>query len=342
MIRNMPEQRDSEFTWKNFQETHNSELVNNLANFVNRVLVLTRKYYDGLVPVADPASTIQGPEGDEIQISDWMKRMAGQIQAVDGSIRQFAFRDALMQVMDLSSQGNQILQVNEPWKRIKSDPLQVQGVMYTSLQIVTALARMIRPFLPFTADRLDELLHDRYIGEHGRIDQDLTRLREGQGILESGHCIGEPGHLFDRIPDELIDAQIAKLHAHPSRKEGREDNDKPVELVDLKPEIQYEQFAGLDLRSGTILRAAKVPKADRLLALEVDLGFEQRTIVSGIAEHFTPEAIVGQQVLVLANLAPRTLKGIESRGMILMATGLDGKLVFVQPGQPVPNGCVIN
>lgn len=342
MIRNMPEQRDNEFTWKNFQETHNSELVNNLANFANRVLVLTRKYYDGVVPETDPGSIIQGPEGEEIRVGDWLKRMADLVGEVDASIRQFAFRDALMRVMDLSSQGNQILQVNEPWKRIKSDPEQVKSVMYTSLQIVTTLARLIRPFLPFTADRLDELLLDHQVGEHGRIKTMFTLLQNSKGILPSGHRIGDPGHLFDRIPDEMIDIQIERLHAHPVKDAVADTQEQPFEWVAPKPEIQYEQFAGLDLRAGTILAAVKVPKADRLLELQVDLGYEQRTIVSGIAEHFAPEEIIGQQVLVLANLAPRKLKGILSQGMILMATGQNGKLVFVQPGQPIPNGCVIN
>ena len=342
MIRNMPEQRDSEFTWKNFQETHNSELVNNLANFANRVLVLTRKYYDGVVPETDPGSIIQGPEGEEIRVGDWLRRMADLVGEVDTSIRQFAFRDALMRVMDLSSQGNQILQVNEPWKRIKSDPEQVKNVMYTSLQIVATLARLIRPFLPFTADRLDELLLDQQVGEQGRIQSMFAMLQKGEGLLASGHRIGEPGHLFDRIPDEMIDIQIERLHAHPVKGAVAEVQEQPFEWVAPKPEIDYEQFAGLDLRSGTILVAAKVPKADRLLELQVDLGYEQRTIVSGIAEHFAPEEIIGQQVLVLANLAPRKLKGILSQGMILMATGQNGKLVFVQPGQPIPNGCVIN
>lgn len=342
MIRNMPEQRDSEFTWKNFQETHNSELVNNLANFVNRVLVLTRKYYDGVVPEADPGSIIQGPEGEEIRVGDWLRRMADLVGEVDTSIRQFAFRDALMRVMDLSSQGNQILQVNEPWKQIKSDPEQVKNVMYTSLQIVATLARLIRPFLPFTADRLDELLLDQQVGEQGRIQSMFAMLQKGEGLLAFGHRIGEPGHLFDRIPDGMIDIQIERLHARPVKGAAAEVQEQPFEWVAPKPEIDYEQFAGLDLRSGTILMAAKVPKADRLLELQVDLGYEQRTIVSGIAEHFAPEEIIGQQVLVLANLAPRKLKGILSQGMILMATGQNGKLVFVQPGQPIPNGCVIN
>lgn len=340
MIRNMPEQRDSEFTWKNFQETHNSELVNNLANFINRVLVLTRKFYDGIVPEMNMSDKFQDPEGRIVTISDSLGWLEGQIVQIDTAIRQFSFREALQLVMEVSSAGNQILQINEPWKQIKTDPEAVKPVMFISLQIVDLISRVIRPFLPFTAERLDVFLGWETTPEQGRIQEVLKSLRQKEPLLKSGHVIGEPGHLFDRIPDEIIDLQIARLHA--SNSTISPSVPAQPDFIAPKTEIQYEQFAGMDLRSGVIVAAEKVPKADRLLKLAVDVGFEQRTIVSGIAEYFQPDEIIGQQVVVLVNLAPRTLKGIESQGMILMASGPDGTLYFIQPGQPVPAGCVIN
>ncbi len=341
MIRNMPEQRDSEFTWKNFQETHNSELVNNLANFVNRVLVLTGKYFQGQVPAVALTAGFVDPEGQPTTIDHWMKHLASQVQAIDSAIRGFSFREAMQLVMEVSSAGNQILQINEPWKVFKSDPKGVEPVMFISLQIVAVLSRVLRPFLPFSADRLDAFLGCPTEGEQGRIEEVVKACSQGRAILVAGHQIGTVGHLFDRISDEVIDDQIARLHATRESSSAKAD-EGPVAVEPVKGEIQYEQFAGLDIRTGTILSAEKVPKADRLLKLEVDLGIDQRTIVSGIAEHFQPEAIVGQQVLVLANLAPRKLKGITSQGMILMASGPDGKLYFVRPGESLSPGCIVS
>ncbi|MCF8236805.1 MAG: methionine--tRNA ligase [Saprospiraceae bacterium] len=341
MIRNMPEQRDSEFTWKSFQETHNGELVNNLANFVNRVLVLTGKYFQGTVPAVHLDATFKDPEGHQTTVSDWLRKMADQIGEIDASIRSFSFRDGLQKVMEMSSAGNQILQINEPWKVYQSDPEAVKPVLFISLQIVTALSRVLRPFLPFTANRLDTFLGCPTGGEKGRIQEILDLIQAGEAILPAGHQTGEVGHLFDRIGDEVIEEQIARLHAT-EVPIAEEETSESHAFAPEKPEIQYDQFAGLDIRTGTIRSAEKVAKADRLLKLEVDLGFDQRTIVSGIAEYFQPEAIIGQQVLVLANLAPRKLKGITSQGMILMATGPDGGLHFVLPGETLPPGCIIS
>ncbi len=340
MIRNMPEQRDSEFTWKNFQETHNSELVNNLANFVNRVLVLTRKYYNGAVPPADFKDTFLDQDSNQTTIQSWMNDLAGRIRQVDISIRQFSFREAMQQVMEISSVGNQILQINEPWKAIKNDPDSVRPVMFISLQIVVAISRLIRPFLPFTADRLDKFLALDSGKEQDRIKQLLDAIEHKGPLLKSGHQTGDSGHLFDRIPDEVIDEQITRLHGRDATSITSESTEPP--FSPQKETIQYDQFTGLDIRSGVIVHGEKVPKADRLLKLEVDLGFERRTIVSGIAEHFSPSEIIGQQVVVLSNLAPRTLKGIESQGMILMASLPDGTLEFILPGSPIPPGCVIS
>ena len=314
--------------------------MNNLANFINRVLVLTRKFYDGIVPEVNMSNKFQDPEGRIVTISDSLGWLEGQIVQIDTAIRQFSFREAMQLVMEVSSAGNQILQINEPWKQIKTDPEAVKPVMFISLQIVDLISRVIRPFLPFTADRLDVFLGWETTPEQGRIQEMLESLRQKEPLLKPGHVIGEPGHLFDRIPDEIIDLQIARLHA--SNSTIAPTVSTQPDFIAPKTEIQYEQFAGMDLRSGVIVAAEKVPKADRLLKLAVDVGFEQRTIVSGIAEYFQPDEIIGQQVVVLVNLAPRTLKGIESQGMILMASGPDGTLYFIQPGQPVPAGCVIN
>ena len=336
MIKTMPEQRDSEFTWKGYQETNNNELVNNLANFINRVIVLTNKYYDGIVPTINPDLQIVD-SSNQIEMSYQESELVDlhdRLQEIGTHIRAFEFRAALKVLMEISSTGNQLLQFNEPWKLVKTDEDTVKVVMNTALQVVTALSVACRPFLPFTSDKIRDLLNLPRLKDEGEYMDLLNKLAEGEVILADGHQINKPNHLFTKIPDEVIDAQIAKLAA-------AEKANKGVSYEPVKDTIAFDDFTKMDMRTGTILAAEKVKKTKKLLKLTVDLGFEERTVVSGIAEFFKPEDTIGKQVLLLANLAPRKLKGIESQGMILMAENSDGVLDFVSPGDGMGNGFVV-
>jgi methionyl-tRNA synthetase len=252
--------------------------------------------------------------------------------------------------MEISSAGNAVLQFNEPWKAIKEQPETVKAVMNISLQIVAALAVLSRPFVPEAANRLRAMLALPALSDQGELQGVLDALGNGTPLLAQGHTIGEAAHLFSRVTDEVIAVQVQKLVDNqpvtiaPEPDTAGSDvipaSDQPIHSTyeALKPMIQYDDFAKMDIRTGTILTAEKVEKSKKLLKLSVDLGFEQRTILSGIAEHFTPEAIVGQQVIVLANLAPRMMMGTESQGMILMAENSEGKLSFVSPSAGWPEG----
>ncbi|MBP7184199.1 MAG: methionine--tRNA ligase [Saprospiraceae bacterium] len=342
MAKNMPEQRDSEFTWKNFQELNNNELVNNLANFVNRVMVLTHKYYEGKVPQFDEDESFENGTDLPSYFDSELLDLHDSLQDVGGSIMKFEFRSALSQIMEISSRGNLLLQANEPWKRIKDEPEMVASLLNVCLQIVTAISVISAPFLPFTSDKLRKMLNLPALSENDALLKILDNLSEGIPIIEVGHLLNEPSHLFNRIPDEVIDQQIEKLKQQSLLLEqSTVSSDEENTFDPLKEEILYDDFSKMDIRTGKIVAAEKVPKADKLLKLEVDLGFEVRTIVSGIAEHFLPEEIIGKQVLVLANLAPRKLRGIESKGMILMAENKAGKLAFVSPTETWENGRVV-
>lgn len=346
MIKKMPEQSDTEFTWKNFQETTNSELVNNLANFVHRVLVLTHKNYVGFVPAIDASHEIKsGWDADTITLYDEeLLLLYRKLKALGEEIERFNFREALRILMEISSAGNALLQFNEPWKMVKTDPEQVKVVLNLGLQIVAALSVASLPFMPFTAERLRSLLNLNPLGDaRGELLFILNNLAEGNPILPAGFAIGEAEHLFSRIPDEVIAAQIAKLEATDAPPQSSVDSHQSsVAYAPLAPTITYDDFAKLDIRTGTILRAEKMEKSKKLLRLTVDLGFETRTILSGIAEHFSPDDVVGQQVIVLANLAPRVMMGTESQGMILMAENAAGKLSFVSPEAGWGNGFKIS
>jgi len=336
MIKNMPEQRDSEFTWKGYQETNNNELVNNLANFINRVIVLTNKYYGGVVPTINPDLQIVD-SSNQIEMSYQESELVDlhdKLQDLGEHIRKYEFRAALKVLMEISSTGNQLLQFNEPWKLVKTDEETVKVVMNTGLQVVTALSIACRPFLPFTSDKIRDILNLPRIEDNGEYMDLLNKLSEGEVILPDGHQINKPQHLFTKIPDEVIEAQITKLEATEKANRG-------VSYEPVKETIAFDDFTKMDLRTGTILTAEKVKKTKKLLKLTVDLGFEERTVVSGIAEFFKPEDIIGQQVLLLVNLAPRKLKGIESQGMILMAENSDGVLDFVSPGDGMGNGFIV-
>jgi methionyl-tRNA synthetase len=342
MIKKMPEQSDSEFTWKGFQETNNNELVNNLANFVNRVMVLTHKYYEGVLPKIDPDIPFKSgwnPEKDG-QYNEDLRLLHNKLVEMGAAIKRYELREALRIVMEISSAGNALLQFNEPWKTVKEAPEMVKVVMNLAVQYVAALSVATRPFIPFSSDRLRNMLNMPLLQDNGELLDVLNELVEGNPILPANHALNQPEHLFSRIPDEVIDQQIEKLKMTEAQNAPSAETEAPLPTAyrPVAENIQFDDFAKLDLRTGTILTAEKVEKSKKLLKLSVDLGFETRTILSGIAEHFSPEQVVGQQVVIVANLAPRVMMGTESQGMILMAEDSEGKLGFVSPAAAWPNG----
>ncbi len=344
MIKNMPEQKDSEFTWKSYQDANNNELVNNLANFVNRVVVLTNKYYGGKVPAFDENAEIISPEDkyDASYHDSELLRLFDDIHELCDYVRAFDFRSALKILMDISTKGNQILQFNEPWKTIKDDPESVKVVINLCLQYVAAIGVICRPFMPFTSDKIRVLLNQKAIEEKGELEKMLNKLAEGEPILKKGHKIGEPLHLFTRIDDAIIQQQIDKLNATDQNNQmSALENTSTTPTQPVKSEINYEDFTKMDIRTATIVQAEKIEKADKLLKLTLDLGFEQRTVVSGIAEHYKPSEVIGKKVSLLANLAPRKMKGVESQGMILMAEDSKGKLSFISPDENWENGQIV-
>ena len=317
----MPETKDNDFTWADFQQRNNSELVAILGNLVNRVMVLNHKYCEGKVPVSGSA-----PEDLEA-----LGAIAIQTAKVSSALEAYRFREALTEAMNLARVGNKYLADAEPWKVVKTDPARAAEILGTATQIMAALGVVFEPFLPFSAAKIRAML--------GMELADWSLLA-GTSLVPAGQTLSEPALLFEKIEDEAMDAQRAKLV------KPVEIPVQPVETSAIPPiaaNIDYDQFAGLDLRVATILEATKVPKADRLLQLTLDTGVDRRTVLSGIAEHFAPEDVVGRQVVLLANLAPRTIRGVESQGMILMAENPEtGKLEFLQPGAALPAGATIS
>ncbi|MCB0532736.1 MAG: methionine--tRNA ligase [Lewinellaceae bacterium] len=347
MVKNMPEQRDSEFTWKGFQESTNTELVGNLAGFLHRVQVLVHKNYTGVVPAFDINREFKsGWNADTWATFDSeVHQIHLKLEEMGREIERFNFREALRILMEISSAGNALLQFNEPWKLVHEDPELVKVVLNLGLQYAAVLSVAMQPFLPFASARLRSMLNLGPLAEDRALLDIHNELAEGNPIIRPNHALNTAEHLFTRIPDELIETQIQKLQASAAATPATAKTQAaaPEKTVEpLKAMIQYDDFAKLDIRTGTILEATKVEKADKLLRLTVDLGFEKRTIVSGIALHFDPEAIIGKQVLVLANLAPRKMRGIESEGMILMAEDADGKLGFVSPDAGWPAGSKVS
>ena len=318
---NAPETKDNDFTWKDFQARNNNELAAVFGNFINRVVVLTNKYYNGVVPSPNEFTNI-----DEQTLAE----LKAYPSVISSSIERYRFREAQGELMNVARLGNKYLADEEPWKMVKSDPARVQTQMYVALQIASALAILSEPFLPFTSKKLTNMLN---------IKVNLWNLEFDQwNLTKAGHQIGEAKILFAQIEDTEIQKQIDKLEA--TKKANVMDN-KVVEPQ--KPTATFEDFSKLDLRVGTILEADKMPKANKLLVLKVDTGIDVRTIVSGIAEHFSPEEVIGKRVTVLVNLAPRSLRGVESQGMILMTNNAEGKLVFVNPdADGVSNGTLIS
>lgn len=318
-----PETKDNDFTWKDFQARNNNELVAIFGNFINRVVVLTNKYYEGVVPAPNAYSDV-----DEATLTE----MRAYPAVIASSIERYRFREALTELMNLARLGNKYLADEEPWKVIKEDPARVQTQMYVALQIAAALSVLSEPFLPFTAAKLKNMLA---ISE-GSLNWDDISVKSD--LLVEGSTIGQAELLFAKIEDETIQKQIDRLEA--TKTANKAENKKAEPQKDL---IQYDDFAKMDIRTGTILEAEKMPKANKLLVLKVDTGIDVRTIVSGIAESFTPEEVIGKRVTVLVNLEPRALRGVESQGMILMTQNAEGKLVFVNPDTDgVGNGEVIS
>ncbi|MDP3915237.1 MAG: methionine--tRNA ligase [Bacteroidota bacterium] len=315
---NAPETKDNDFTWKDFQTRNNNELVAVLGNFVNRALVLTQKYYAGKVPEIGELT-----ETDKLALAEISVIKA----EVEKSIGQYRFREALKFAMDLARLGNKYLADAEPWIVVKTDPERVKTIMYVSLQITANLTVIFAPFLPFSMDKLRGFLNMDELNwsNLGRTD-----------LLPGGHQVNTPELLFEKIEDEVIERQVNKLLA--TKKANEVAN---ATVAPAKENCTFDDFNKMDIRTGTILEAERVPKTKKLLKLTIDTGIDKRTVVSGIAEYYNPEEIIGRQVSILVNLEPKELKGIQSQGMILMAQDADGSLKFVTPTTPVKNGSEI-
>jgi methionyl-tRNA synthetase len=315
---NAPETKDNDFTWKDFQTRNNSELVAILGNFVNRALVLTKKYFDGKVPARG-------------ELTDFDKATLEEIKTfparISNALETYHFREGLREMMNLARLGNKYLADTEPWKVWKTDTKRVETILNISLQIVANLSILGNPFLPFSMDKL-----------RGMINFDLTNWDKAGDIdlLAEGHQLNKPSLLFEQIEDKAIEEQVNKLLETKKANIMSEVKAKPA-----KANIEFDDFAKMDIRTGTILEAEKVAKTKKLLKFLIDTGIDKRTVVSGIAEYYKPEELIGKQVSIIVNLAPKKLRGIESQGMILMAEDADGKLVFVSPSDAVKNGSEI-
>lgn len=309
---NMPENKDNNFTWKDFQTKNNSELVGIFGNFINRVMVLTHKYYEGVVPAGKT----------DYKELEHLKEFPNKIGA---HLEKFEFRNALSELMNLARLGNQFLQTQEPWKKIKSSPEEVPSIMRAALEISALLAHLSEPFLPTTSAKLMQMLN--------LTAKPWDDLATADTWMETGQLINTPELLFEKIEDEAIEQQLNKLKETKRKNQMTNLNAEPQKEV-----CSFDDFQKIDLRVGTILEAKRVEKADRLLELKVDTGIDVRTIVSGIAESFSPEDVIGKKCTVLVNLAPRKIRGVESQGMLLFTDKEDGTLSFVNPEDEVNNG----
>jgi methionyl-tRNA synthetase len=319
LLTNLPETKDSEFTWKDFQAKNNNELVAIFGNFVNRALVLTQKYFENKVPVVGSLTDI-----DKKVLAD-LKEFPARIGA---SIESYRFREATANLIDLARLGNKYLAETEPWKLAKTDLPRVGTILNLSLQIAASLAITVEPFLPFTSQKLSAMLG---------FDKLNWSSAGSANLLKEGHSLGMPALLFEKIEDDVIDTQIKKLL---DSKKAMELANQPV--IPAKAEVSFDEFSKMDIRIGKVLSAERVEKSKKLLKLSVDTGIDTRTVMSGIAEHFSPEEIIGKQVTILVNLAPRKIMGIESQGMILMAADNDGKLKMLQPNEAVSAGATVS
>jgi methionyl-tRNA synthetase len=304
---NAPETKDNDFTWKEFQTRNNSELVAIFGNFINRVMVLTQKYYEGIVP---QASALNDADREALE------RLRAFPSLMEEEIEHYRFRSYSQEVMNLARLGNKYLADQEPWKLIKTDPKRVEAIIFTALQIAAGLTVLSEPLLPFTTQKMKDMLQLNATWEDVCIGE----------LLVAGHTLNKAQLLFEKIEEEAIEKQLEKLKNNRSHEnENNEMEEAPKKM------ITFEEFTQLDLKTGTILEAEKIAKTKKLLVLKVDLGHEQRTIVSGIAESYSPEEVVGKKVSVLTNLPPRAIRGVESQGMLLMAEDRDGRLIFISP-----------
>ena len=315
LLSSAPETKDNNFTWKDFQTKNNSELVGIFGNFINRVAVLIHKYYDGIVPAGNESA-------------EELNEITKAATEVENFLEHYEFRNALTAMMNLARFGNQYLQIEEPWKTIKTDPEKAANSLFIAAQIAVGLAQICEPFLPFSAEKLQKMFNVSQLS--------WSEIKEEKVLIKTGHQINEASLLFSKIEDETIEFQIQKLEN--TKESNKKTNPK---ANPMKDEIQFDDFTKIDLRTATILTAEKVEKADKLLKFSVDTGVDVRTVVSGVAESFTPEECVGKQVMILLNLAPRKIRGIESQGMLLLTNNAEGKLVFVTPTETVENGIEI-
>lgn len=347
LLSSAPETKDNNFTWKDFQTKNNSELVGIFGNFINRVAVLIHKYYDGIVPhpltsittkqekILQNLDSIHLDKNKDIEIKevyvneDVLAEINKSAKEIAGFLENYEFRNSLTALMNLARFGNQYLQTEEPWKTIKDSPEKAANSLFVGAQIAVALAQLCEPFMPFSSEKLLTMFN---VQKSEWIDVETKSV-----LIESGHQINASSLLFSKIEDDVIEAQIQKLENTKQNNKKTNPNANP-----MKDEITFDDFTKIDLRTATILEAEKVEKADKLLKLTVDTGVDVRTVVSGIAESFTPEEVIGKQVMILLNLAPRKIRGIESQGMLLLTTKPDGKLSFVTPDDSnVENGIEI-
>lgn len=323
LLTNLPETKDSEFTWKDFQAKNNNELVAIFGNFVNRALVLTQKYFDNKVPALGELAEV-----DKNVLAE-LKEFPARI---GNSLDNYRFREATAQLMDLARLGNKYLAETEPWKLAKTDMPRVGTILNIALQISANLSVVVEPFLPFTAEKLRAML--------AQAPGNWAQAGDSQ-LLSVGHALGSATLLFEKIEDAVIEAQIKKLNDTKKYMDaGATNTPSPVQAA--KAEISFDDFQKMDMRVGTVLQAQRVEKSKKLLKLQVDTGIDTRTVMSGIAEHFSPEEITGKQVTILVNLAPRKIMGVESQGMILMAADVDGKLRLLQPNEKVGAGAAVS
>ncbi|MEL7005311.1 MAG: methionine--tRNA ligase, partial [Bacteroidota bacterium] len=318
---NAPETKDNDFTWRDFQARNNNELVAIFGNFVNRALVLTHKYFDGAVPEKSELFDV-----DE----DVLNKLSSSPVSISKALDNFKFRDGLNEFIDLARTGNKYLADTEPWKVIKEDKERVGTILNIALQIVANLSIVAQPFIPNTTAKLNEIL---------RMQAEDWSSAGNPKLLDVGHKLGKPELLFEKIEDEVINSQIQKLED--TKKMNEQEMQEEV-VAPAKKEIVFDDFMKVDIRIGTILEAEKVPKSKKLLKLKIDTGIDQRTVLSGIAQHFEAESIIGQQVSILVNLAPRKMMGMESQGMILMAEDQKGDLKFILPSDKVSNGSTVS
>ena len=363
---NAPETKDNDFTWKDFQQRNNSELVAIFGNFVNRAVVLTQKYFDGRVP-----ANAKPEEIDRQTLAEIIPCR----KALEEYIETFHFREALKEAMNIARIGNKYISDTEPWKVAKTDMDRTASILYTSLQICANLAVAFEPFLPFSAEKLRGILNVGVVAgkdfRAGEVAPTENFFLPGSGkalhtsdekkaegllltwdtigqdeLLPAGHALGENTLLFAKVEDDVIKAQTDRLEqikaANQAAAAAAEAERAAAHVEPQKPEVEYDDFARMDIRTATVLAAERVPKTDKLLKLTIDTGIDTRTIVSGIAEYYAPEDMVGKQICILANLKPRAIRGIESKGMILMAKQGDGKMRFITPQEAIANGGQIN